>query len=341
MEESKIGELSMKKRIPMFITLHIILAITFCWTVYAKDPGSGPKVAIAWSNTQDGYAFTGLLATMKETGADFEVLDMAKSYDLSYDKENQLIDAKDSNGILTSEAAKLVKNNTWIGSNTEELMEGYDCIIFPGGVDISPTLFYEEQEWHGIEEDTDYCAERDVSDYILLSYCLEHDIPILGICRGMQMLSIVSGADIVQDLEAYYQEQDLEYHDEHRDPEKKDVVCHSVKLVTDESFLYDAYGTLILEGCPSWHHQAVKDVSNTRLTVTAETYTDGIPLIEGVERYDQTFCAGVQFHPEIAVKKYLENAPDADEYMDYDTAMSLFYELIKAGDRHQSEEIAA
>ncbi|MBQ1890499.1 MAG: gamma-glutamyl-gamma-aminobutyrate hydrolase family protein, partial [Selenomonas sp.] len=48
-----------------------------------------------------------------------------------------------------------------------------------------------------------YSAERDVSDYLLMSYCLEKDVPVLAICRGMQMLSVVSGADIIQDIPTY------------------------------------------------------------------------------------------------------------------------------------------
>lgn len=48
--------------------------------------------------------------------------------------------------ILTSESAKKVKVNTWQNSNVPEIMEGVDCVVFPGGKDISPTLFYDEQE---------------------------------------------------------------------------------------------------------------------------------------------------------------------------------------------------
>ncbi len=62
-------------------------------------------------------------------------------------------------------------------------------------------------------------------------------------------------------------------------------------------------------------------MSGTRLTVTAQTMTDGLPVIEGLERRDKTFCMGVQFHPEIAVRKHLDHAENEADFMDYDTAM--------------------
>ena len=82
---------------------------------------------------------------------------------------------------------------------------------------------------------------------------------------------------------------------------------------------------------PSWHHQAVENIDNTRLIMTAQTETDGKRVIEGVERPDKQFCVGVQFHPEVAVRKHLEKEEDAESFMDYDTALSLFKALIDAG----------
>ena len=66
-----------------------------------------------------------------------------------------------------------------------------------------------------------YSAERDVSDYLLMSYCLGKDIPILAICGGMQMLSVVSGADMLRDIPYYLREQGIDYRYEHRnEPEE-------------------------------------------------------------------------------------------------------------------------
>ena len=90
-------------------------------------------------------------------------------------------------------------------------------------------------------------------------------------------------------------------------------------------------GTETLTGCPSWHHQAVKSVDNTRLVVTGYTETDGIQMIEAVERTDKTFAVGLQFHPEAALVKHLEKAENQGDYMDYDTALSIFRWVVQQG----------
>ncbi len=298
---------------------------------FPKDTESSPVIYVAWSNNQESYSFTSTLRTIEAAGAKPVVLDQALSADLRYDKAGNLVDAEDEHGILTSENAKKVKINTWQNSNVPEIMQNVDCIVFTGGVDICPTLYYNEQGWHGIENDTDFSAERDVSDYILLSYCLEHDIPVLAICRGMQMLSVVSGADMIQDIPQWYEEREIESALIHRDPKKEVFKSHSAAVLSEDSLLCGITGTNLLFGVPSWHHQAVENVDNTRLTITAQTETDGIQIIEAVERPDKTFCVGVQFHPEVAVRKHLDNEDDAGLFMDYDTAISFFYALSDAG----------
>lgn len=318
-----------KKRIVILLFIVSIMALmTAC---SGKDAKPEQNVYIAWSNNQKSYSFISTLRTVEAAGAKPVVLEQALSYDLHYDSNGELTDAEeDEHGILTSEEAKKVKANTWQNSNVEEIMKDVDCVIFPGGSDICPTLYYDEQDWHGIEDDTDYSAERDVSDYILLSYCLENDIPVLAICRGMQMLSIVSGADMIQDLGQWYEAQGIEYSNVHRDAKKEKFVAHSVSVLSKDSHLYRITGRETLSNVPSWHHQAVESVDNTRLVVTAQTVTDGKRVIEGVERPDKKFCVGVQFHPEVAVRKYLEKEKDAESFMDYDTARSLFKALIDA-----------
>lgn len=300
-------------------------------TAAKESSGNGDiDLAIAWTDAPEAYSIQCMMTTAEETGANYVMLDMLRSYDLEYDDQGMLVGAADENGMLTPEAAKLVKVNGWLNSNAEELMKDIDCIIFPGGKDISSSLYYHEQPWHGISEETEYSAERDVSDYLLMDYCLEHDIPILAICRGMQMLCVVSGADMVQDIPTWIAGQGLEYSNLHRDPEKKDLVPHSVDILSEGSLLYSIAGQTHLEGCPSWHHQMVRDVTGTRLDLVAVADTDGISTIEAVERKDRSFCLGLQFHPEVAVAKHLNNEANAGDFMDIDTAMSFFTALIRA-----------
>ena len=307
-----------------------------------KTDSDSIKVAVAWSNVPDSYSYTSTLKTVEETAksADVElvVLDMVRPDYLEYDNDELKKEYKDEHGILSSQAAKLVKTNGWAGSDADKVMEDVDCIIFPGGWDISPTLYYNEQPWHGIEEDGDFSAERDVSDYILLKYCIDNNIPTLCICRGMQMLSVVSGADMIQDIGTWFKEKGIDYDNEHRDPEKKDLVPHPADIIRD-SQLYEILGTESIDGVPSWHHQLVGSIDDTALTVNAVTTTQGEQIIEGVERADRSFCIGVQFHPEVAVCKNADKEDNAADFMDYDKAMSLFYALEEAASEDDSEAI--
>ena len=327
----------------LLVALCIIMSLPGCAAEQgnkAEAPGDQgrPGVAVAWHNNQDSYSFVSTLKTIEAAGAEPVVLDMVKSTDLEYDKSGLLDGSKDEHGILKSSAAKQVKLNRWQHSNAEEVFSGYDCIVFPGGSDISPTLYYKEQDWHGIEDDTDYSAERDVSDYLLMTYCLDQDIPMFCICRGMQMLSVVSGGDIIQDAGKFFRKKGIKYHDMHRDPEKKDLVPHPVVVKSHDSALFDITGMDIIKGVPSWHHQIVRSVKNTALQVTAYTMTDGIKVIEGVERKDKDFAVGVQFHPEVAVRKVIDGEKNAGDFMDYDTALSFFTRLIEEGKEEQEEQ---
>ena len=291
---------------------------------------SSPKknIYVAWSNKQDSYSFISTLKTIEAIGCNPVVLDMVRSTDLAYQEGDKLINAIDEHGILLSDLAKQVKANAWEHSNVAEIAKGIDCIIFPGGSDICPTLWKEEGQWHGIEGDTDYSAERDVSDYLLASYCLEKNIPMLAICRGMQMLSVVSGASMINDIPTYFESLGKEDGDTHRDAEKKVFAAHDVKITDKTSLLFKITNAETLHNVPSWHHQGVLSVSDTRLVVTAINEADGVEIIEAVERKDLTFCLGLQFHPEVAVRKVVDKEADADHYMDLESASSFFKALV-------------
>ena len=285
------------------------------------------NIYIAWSNKQDSYSFVSTLKTVEAIGCNPVVLNMVRSNDVPYGEEGALINAVDEHGILLSQYAEKVKANAWKNSNIASIVEGVDCVIFPGGSDICPTLYKEAGQWHGIEGDTDYSAVRDISDYLLMSYCLEKDIPVFAICRGMQMLSVVSGAKMIPDIPTYFSSLGRDDEDTHRDPEKKTFASHDVKILDTSSLLYRISGRDMLEKVPSWHHQGVLSVTDTKLSVTAETITDGVSIIEGVERKDLSFCLGVQFHPEVAVRKVVDKETDAGMYMDFDSASSFFKAL--------------
>ncbi len=333
----------MKRIISPIVTLALL--ICSCIFTFAEPVSAGetPVVGIAWRADTDSEFFTNICRAVEEAGGKWVMLDQVLSADLEYDEAGQLKENKTDIGMLDEAGAKYVRCNTWHGSNAEEAVDNVSIVLFTGGEDISPTLYYTPEEWHGIEEEIDYNAERDISDFLTMSYCLNQDIPVMGFCRGMQMLSVISGGEVIQDIPAYFEEIQVDYNFEHRNNKTspdayRDYVSHDVQVEKD-SYLYDMVGTDTLTGCPSWHHQAVKNVDNTRLAVTGTVDINGVEMIEAVERTDKTFAVGLQFHPEAAVVKYLDGAENSDDFMDYETALSIFEWIVQ--EEYLSQEEAA
>ena len=332
----------MKKTIGL-VLLAVLLVNVFA--VGQTAEAVTPVIGIAWRADTDSEFFTNICKAVEAAGGTWIMLDQVKSADLYYDVEGQLMQGVTPLGSLDDEAAKYVRVNTWHDSNAENAVQNVSIVLFTGGEDISPSLYFDPEPWHGIVEEIDYNAERDVSDYLTMSYCLDHDIPVMGFCRGMQMLSVVSGGEAIQDLPAFFAGLGISYGYEHRNQKEtpdsyRDYAPHDVHVMPD-SFLYDMVRTDVLAGCPSWHHQSVKSVDNTRLVITGYTVTNSIRIIEAVERTDKTFAIGVQFHPEAALVKHLENADNRYDFMDYDTALSVFQWIVREEYLELDQEEAA
>ena len=292
-----------------------------------------PVIGLAWRPDTDSEFFANICRAVEEAGGIWIMLDQVRLPDLAYTPEGKLTEGVAETGALDSIAAKYVRCNTWHGTNAAEAVGNVRCVLFTGGEDVSPSLYYQPEEWHGIEEERDYNAERDISDYLTMAYCLDNDIPVMGFCRGMQMLGVISGAEFIQDIPTFFKQQGLEYQYQHRNrkvtPESyRDYASHEVQLKSG-GIARDIFGTVKLTGCPSWHHQAILNVDNTRLIVTGTTEVNGIQMIEVVERTDKNFAVGFQFHPEAAVVKNLDNAENKVHYMDYETAMKIFDWLMQ------------
>ncbi|MBR3875138.1 MAG: gamma-glutamyl-gamma-aminobutyrate hydrolase family protein [Clostridia bacterium] len=229
-------------------------------------------------------------------------------------------------GMLDLPSAKRVRQNSWRFSNVQSVMDGVDAVFFSGGEDISPTLLEVPQP--SLNNGEPYCAARDVSDYLLMSYCLDNDIPLLAVCRGMQMLTVVSGGSLIQDLGNACAANGLLYNDTHRMPETvsgRDHARHDVKVTDPSSHLGRIVAAEGLAKVASWHHQAVTRLENTPLKATGIHSANGLTVIEAVERTDQTFAIGVQFHPEVTCRRVLVDL--ADDPCDYDTCLRFFEEL--------------
>lgn len=295
------------------------------------------RIGIAWRGDEGAEKKKAVARAIEAAGGIAVPLGQIKADGFDYEGSTLKPEYTDENGILLQLYADIVKNDTYNGSNAEEVLADIDAVVLTGGGDVSPTLFKEPEPWHGLEEDKNYDATRDVSEYLTLAYCLDNDIPVLGLCRGMQYIGIVSGATLTQDIPTYYKGLGKNYSYQHRNQLKegktyRDYAAHDVYVTDHESLLYQIEGKDVIKGVPSWHHQAIISVTGTPLKATAVSTFDGVDIIEAVERMDKTFVLGVQYHPEAAVVKYLDGKKNASDYMPLDDALNYFRKLISVAE---------
>lgn len=294
------------------------------------------RIGISWRHDTDNEFCKNVFEAIKLAGGEPVNLSQVKSKDIIYDDykvDKKCVDEKTN--ILLSDYAKKVKQNLYEGSNVKEVLEGIDAVIFTGGEDFCPTLYDVEVPWNGIEEDCDYKSERDINDLLLMNYCLDNDIHILGFCRGQQLLCIIHGGTIIEDFNVYFKEKNIPYDNIHRNLKKtkdsyRDYSYHDVKLIDKESKVYKIFKKDVLEGCPSWHHQIVDYKGNDNINVVGIKPTSGLDCIEAVEVKNKTFAIGLQFHPEAAIKKRVDKIAGFENYMPLEDAIKPFKALIES-----------
>jgi gamma-glutamyl-gamma-aminobutyrate hydrolase PuuD len=162
----------------------------------------------------------------------------------------------------------------------EETLDALDGLILSGGADLDPALY--GQDPHP-ETDRPFTL-RDDAEMMLLRAALERDLPVLGICRGSQVLNVALGGDLVQHLP------DVVGSDDHRDVPGT-YAEHEVAIEAG-SRLDRALGPNA--GVKSHHHQGLGQVGRG-LSVTARA-EDG--TVEGLEDPSRRFAVGVLWHPE-------------------------------------------
>src|SRR5215472_3210613 len=163
----------------------------------------------------------------------------------------------------------------------------FDGVLFAGGEDVDPVFYGEEKKYDSVDVNYD----RDQFEMKLLEHALHRRLPILGICRGAQVINVGFGGSLYQDLA-----QDATPEFEHRQTDAgkaRTDTTHTVTVTEPGSLLADA----VAGSCRvnSMHHQAIKRLGRG-LKVTAHS-EDG--LVEAVEAADDyPFLLAVQWHPE-------------------------------------------
>ena len=313
---------------------HIAIAVALCAIMVlaasAQSVEHPIRIGMAWQRSTSNY--DRVARSIKMAGGTPIYLPQLRPAGFEYDSTELQAKYLDENGILLQPYADIVKRNTYLNADSIQTIENVDAVVFLGGCDISPTLFRTPEPWHGIIEERNYDPARDLSEYLTMTYCLDHDIPVLGLCRGMQMLTVVSGAPLIQDLGAYYAslgKVDHYVHRSQRDEKgNRHYTPHDVVVTRTNSLLHAIAGTDTIHNVPSWHHQVARDVDSINLMITGITVHDGVEVIEAVEHTDKTFALGVQFHPEEAVRMNLDDEAKASHFMPYSLGLEFFKALI-------------
>lgn len=165
-----------------------------------------------------------------------------------------------------------------------QYVEALDGLVLQGGADVSPTTYGEapmRPEWDGDRI-------RDEYELQLVRAFVAAGKPVLGICRGLQLINVAFGGTLYQDIGVQ------RGHGRHYDPDAFDQHFHDVEL-TPGTALARSYGECRRGRVNSIHHQAVKDLADG-FVVEAQSVPDGV--VEAIRWTGPSYLAGVQWHPE-------------------------------------------
>ncbi len=199
---------------------------------------------------------------------------------------NHLLPQAYTRALLTCGVMPVLVPSTHDTHALRALYERVDGIVISGGGDVNPRFSGLEacDLVYGVEDD------RDQTEMTLIQWAHEDDKPLLGICRGQQIINVTFGGTLIMDIPS--ETGTSVTHSVGSAAHQRKMLLHTVELASD-SKVVPSLGTGLLE-VNSIHHQGIKTLgSGLRPFAFAP---DGI--IEGVEIPDARFFVGVQWHPE-------------------------------------------
>ncbi|NUP07562.1 MAG: gamma-glutamyl-gamma-aminobutyrate hydrolase family protein [Polyangiaceae bacterium] len=192
------------------------------------------------------------------------------------------------------------------GVGAADVAADLDGLVLAGGVDVSPRSYGEEPrrpEWTGD-------GVRDEYELALVRAMVDEEKPVLGICRGHQLLNVAFGGSLHQDIRDEVADAFV-----HRDATVYDQNAHAIALEPG-SWLAELYPGVGRATVNSVHHQAVKRLGDG-VTVSARSTEDGV--VEAISIESRAWVRGVQWHPEFTDPtdaRLLDNAPILRDFLD-------------------------
>lgn len=188
-------------------------------------------------------------------------------------------------GIIAAGGLPLMIPLTFDQENVERILDLCDGFLIPGGPDITPSLY-------GRDEEPQLCRTspmRDAMEFMLIPEILKRDIPLLGVCRGMQALGVSMGCTLNQHIPTKYSHSDIK----HVQSTLFAPPSHTVEIDAS-SQLYSLLKQKAIH-VNTIHHQSLETIAEG-VRVSAQA-SDGV--VEAIELPGYRFAVGVQWHPEL------------------------------------------
>ena len=229
--------------------------------------------------------------------------------------ERYVLNSAYANAIIASGGIPVAL--PYMDTGAEVLLDRLDGLVLSGGGDVEPARFGADSihpETYGI------LPARDQFELDLVHQALRRDMPVLGICRGIQVLNVALGGTLVQDIANQHESSTPLGHRQQAEGIAANQPGHTVTLAAG-SLLHDLVGHTSLP-VNSFHHQAIDRLAAGLEAIAVSD--DGI--IEAVVLPDHRFVLGVQWHPELM-------------FADHRVQLLWFEALVSAARIHQAEAV--
>ena len=198
-------------------------------------------------------------------------------------KKTIILSKSSENYVKWVEGENIIILDAYTIKNTDSILKLADGIILTGGEDINP-LEYNDTINLKVCGDINY--ERDTLERKLFDFAFDNKIPLIGVCRGMQMMNVASGGTLFGDIPTEIGTKVI-----HRN---NGEVFHEIVLCDTSTLIFPIGTDTIMVN--SWHHQGLKIMPN-HFRVIARSY-DNLPEAVVMDTSIHPFMIAVQFHPE-------------------------------------------